>query len=144
MNHYHDLANAKDLLRQAKDHYETTRAVVEMGVMTLGKTVEDRKRELIVAVSQDVTYQGALADLRAAEYAVDTAQAVIDQLEAERREREWAIRARLTEALSTRGVDSEDDAYADAAWESAAGSYNGTTPRDHARAQRNMDEVFGG
>lgn len=109
MNLYHDLANAKDLLRQAKDYYETARAVVEMSVLTLGKNAEDRKRELTVATAQDVTYQQALAELRRAEYAVDTAQALIDQTEAERREHEWAIRARLAEALSGHAVASEDD-----------------------------------
>ena len=103
------LADARDELRRAKDHYETIRAIVEMGVMTTGKNAEDRKRELTVALSRDATHEGALELLRTAERHVDRVQAAIDVAEDERREREWAIRARLADALGDAGH--EDQAF---------------------------------
>lgn len=108
MNPYHELAEAKIELRQAKDHFETVRAIVEMSVTTTGKNAEDRKRELTVAVAKDDAYQAALGNLRGCEADLDRAQANIDAAEAERRDREWAIRARLAEAL---GGQREDAAF---------------------------------
>jgi hypothetical protein len=107
MNLYTNLAAAKDELRRAKDHEQTIRAIAEF-VELQGKSVDDRKRELAYILSQHANYRKALDHLRDAEYAVDQAQAAIDQSEAERRDREWAIRARLAEALRAINVESED------------------------------------
>jgi multidrug efflux pump subunit AcrA (membrane-fusion protein) len=95
---YQTLASAKDELRRAKDHEQTIRAIAEY-VELAGKNADDRKRELAFALFQDALYRKAQADLRDAEAAVDQAQSAIDQAEADRRDREWAIRMRLAEAL---------------------------------------------
>ena len=105
MTFYHVLAHRKADLREAKDHEQTVRAICEHTTETHGKTVEDRKRELSIALSQSSVYGSALRQLREAEQAVDMAQADVEQEEAERREREWQIRARLAEALGGRNED---------------------------------------
>ena len=109
MSLYHNLAAAKNGLRASKDHYETTRAICEMRVQTTGKNAEDRKRELTIALASDEDYIAALDDLRDAEAELDQAQAAIDAAEADRRDREWSIRARLAEALGRVNVTTEDD-----------------------------------
>lgn len=98
MNMYTDLVAARDELRRAKDHEQTMRAIAEAGEM-IGKTADDRKRELAFTLSQHDGWRMALADVRDCELAVDRAQARIDQAEAERREKEWKIRARLADVL---------------------------------------------
>lgn len=108
MNHYHDLAYEKNELRRAKDHEAIIRAIVESQTLTTGKTADDRKRELALALANHDGYRKALDELRKAEHAVDEAQAAIDAAEAERRDREWAIRARLAEALGRFNLDNED------------------------------------
>lgn len=107
-NLYTDLAAAKHQLRLAKDHHETVKAIAEMSIVTTGKNADDRKREMIAAIENDKTYIRAWNALRDAEYAADVAQAAIDQAEAERRDREWQIRARLAEALNRQHIESED------------------------------------
>lgn len=116
MNLYTDLAHAKDELRRAKDHEQTIRAIVEGPAQIFGKSADDRKRELSLLLAQDKNYKAALSELRDAEYAVDVAQAAIDQAETERRDREWLIRLRLADALQRQHVENEDgvsDAMAD-------------------------------
>jgi hypothetical protein len=132
MNLYTNLAAAKDELRRAKDHEQTIRAIAEF-VELQGKSVDDRKRELAYILSQHANYRKALDHLRDAEYAVDTAQAAIDQAEADRRDHEWQIRARLADVLRTINVESEDtvpDWPADKRLVS------------RATAQQQMDELF--
>jgi hypothetical protein len=107
MNLYTNLAAVKDELRRAKDHEQTIRAIAEY-VELSGKNADDRKRELAYILSQHAGYRKAQDVLRDAEYAVDQAQAAIDAADAERRDREWSIRARLAEALRTINVESED------------------------------------
>ena len=108
-----DLANAKDDLRQAKDHYDTMRAICEMQVATTGKTEADRKRELTVAMAQDDRHRAALHELRTAELTIDRIQAEIDAAEDERRADEWSIRARLADALAGRTEDAAFDYASD-------------------------------
>lgn len=109
MNLYYNLASARDILRRAKDHHDTIKAIVELQTETTGKNADDRKRELVAALSLNKNYVRALTDLRNAEAAVDQAQALIDAAEAERREREWQTRQRLAEVLSQHHVETEDD-----------------------------------
>jgi hypothetical protein len=117
---YDDLAIAKDNLRHAKDHEQTVKAICEMQIPTTGRNAEDRKRELIVALSQDGLYCSALFQLRAAEAHADRIQAAIDQAEADRRDREWAIRADLARALQGRHEDDVASAFQDRQMEGAA------------------------
>lgn len=108
MNLYTTLASAKDELRRAKDHEQTIKAIVESTAETSGKNADARKSELTLVLTQNSLYRSALEELRTAEYNVDVAQAAIDQAESERREREWAIRSRLADALSRQHIESED------------------------------------
>lgn len=105
MTPYHILAHAKAELREAKDHEQTVRAICEHTTPTTGKNADDRKRELTIALSQSDVYGSALRQLREAEYAVDRAQADVEHAESDRRDREWAIRADLAEALAGRNED---------------------------------------
>lgn len=133
------LVEAKFNLRNAKDNYETTRAVCELAVTTTGKNAEDRKRELTVAVANDETYKSALDWLREWELKVDRIQAQLDTAEDERREREWAIRARLADALG--GSGHEDQAFDQQADRRVINTvWNVSGARD--RAVREMDELF--
>jgi hypothetical protein len=129
MNLYQTLASAKDELRRAKDHEQTIRAIAEY-VELAGKNADDRKRELAFVLSQDALYRKAQADLRDAEAAVDQAQAAVDQAENDRRDREWAIRARLAEALKGQ--------HENAAFELASDQ----RMVGRAKAQAEMDELF--
>lgn len=150
MNPYHELAEAKIELRQAKDHFETVRAIVEMSVVTLGKNAEDRKRELTVAVAHNDAYQAALSNLRGCEADLDRAQANIDAAEAERRDREWAIRAKLAEALerlhlpkaSNDDIDWHDLHFQAEQRRLETVERDLRSPAARAQAQREMDEVF--
>lgn len=137
MSIYHELAQAKIELRQAKDHFETVKAIVEMGVVTTGKNAEDRKRELTVALAQDEAYQAALGNLRGCEGDLDRVQAIIEQDEAERRDHEWSIRARLAEALGRLGLDTEDQIPDWLQDRRAQHRAVGLT-----QAQREMDDLF--
>lgn len=133
MNLYTNLASAKDELRRAKDHEQTIRAIVESTAEISGKTTDDRKRELAFALTQNPVHKEAQADLRDAEYAVDMAQAAIDQAETERRDREWSIRARLADALSRQHIESED----------AVPDWLATKRAEaHIKAHIEMDELF--
>ena len=130
MTLYHHLAAAKDNARRAKDHYETIRAIVESQIVTNGKNAEDRKRDLIVGLSNSDIHRDALDELRNAEHAVDEAQATIDQAEADRRDHEWQIRQRLAEALGGQHEDMSFDLTAD------------RRLIGRAKAQVEMDELF--
>jgi hypothetical protein len=108
MTIYTNLANAKDELRRAKDHEQTMRAIAEYTELS-GKNADDRKRELAFVLSQDDGWRKAQNDVRDCEVAVDRAQAVIDQDESERRDREWKIRARLLDQRQAAHVGSKID-----------------------------------
>lgn len=108
-NLYTHLAHARDELRRAKDGEQAIRAIVEGPAQIFGKSADDRKRELALLLAQDAAYKSALRQLRDAEYTVDMAQAALDQAEQERREKEWSIRQRLTDALERQHVATEDD-----------------------------------
>lgn len=117
---YDDLAIAKDNLRRAKDHEQTVKAITESMTETNGKTVDDRKRELTLALSQDGIYTQALFQLREAEAHADRVQATIDQADADRRDREWQIRAKLAEALAGRNEDDLPGHFQDRQMEQSA------------------------
>lgn len=131
MNLYTDLAYARDELRRAKDHEQTIRAIVEGPAQIFGKSADDRKRELAFLLANDTAYKSALTYLRGAEYTADMAQAAIDQAEQDRREREWAIRARLAEVLNRQHI-AHEDAVPD--WLS--------DKRTASMAKQQMDELF--
>lgn len=141
MTPYHELAAAKAKLREAKDHEQTVRAICEHTTPTTGKNADDRKRDLTIALSQSGVYAQALRQLRQAEQAVDTAQANVEHADAERRDREWAIRARLAEALAGRNEDDLPGAFQDRQMEGAARLRIVQSARE--QAQYNIDEVFG-
>lgn len=137
-----DLASARAALRAAQDAYKLETAAAEQRAIaalngSAGKNEDERKRNLTLALAQDAAYTQALTWLRSAEFAVDRLEAALARQQDARREREWAIRLRMVEALEARAVypdDGEpmdavmDDEIADAAWENAHGTYNGRVP----------------
>lgn len=141
MTSYHILAHAKAELREAKDHEQTVRAICEHTTPTAGRNADDRKRELTIALSQSDVYGSALRQLREAEQAVDIAQADVEQEEAERRDREWQIRARLAEALAGQNEDDLAGHLQDRQMEGAARLRIVQSTRE--QAQYGIDEVFG-
>jgi len=142
MNLYTDLAAAKDELRRAKDHEQTMRAIAEAVELT-GKNADDRKRELAFILSQHAGWRTALADLRDCELAVDRCQAAIDQLEAEQRDREWKIRARLADALHGQREDTAFDRVSDQRlFIRAKIERDLRDPDNRAQAQREMDDLY--
>lgn len=136
---YDDLAIAKDNLRRAKDYEQTVKAITESVTPTSGKNAEDRKRELTIALSQDGIYTQALFQLREAEAAVDRAQADVEAAEAERRDREWQIRADLARALAGQGEDEIAGNFQDRQMEQSARlrtSDGGHTLETHRNCRR--------
>ena len=123
MNLYTDLVAARDELRRAKDHEQTMRAIAEYTELG-GKNTDDRKRELAYVLSQHDGWRKAQADLRDCELAVDRCQARIDQVEAERRDREWRIRAQLVDLISASKTNQRID------WKNSS-------------AEQLIDELFG-
>lgn len=153
MNLYTDLAYAKDELRRAKDHEQTIRAIVEGPAQIFGKSADDRKRELAFLLAKDVLYKKSLEELRYAEYAVDQAQAAIDQAESERREHEWAIRSRLAEALEKLHLSksADDIDWHDLHFQTEQRKFDAVqtqhecdlrSPTAQAKARAEMDELF--
>lgn len=145
-----DLANARIALREAKDHYETTRAICELAVQTTGKNAEDRKRELTVALADDPRHTRALSRLRACETQLDRIQAEIDAAEDARREREWAIRERLANSLEHLHIarqEADDIDWHDLHFQTEQRRFNAIerdlrNPSAREQAQREMDELF--
>jgi hypothetical protein len=137
-----DLASARMALRAAQDSYKLATACAEQRAIaalngSVGKNEDERKRNLLLALAQDVAHTQSLTGLRSAEFAVDRLEAAIERQRDARREQEWAIRLRMVEVLEARAVYPDegepmdsvlDDEIADAAWEDAHGSYNGRVP----------------
>lgn len=130
MTLHHNLAAAKAQLREAKDTLETTRAIAEMGIVLTGKSADDRKRELQAGLARDVAYRQAVHVYRRAEAAVEQIQADLAAAEDARRDREWAIRAKLADALAGQ----RDDAAFELSMDRRMVS--------RAHAQADMDDLF--
>jgi hypothetical protein len=95
--------SARDAVALSKAQAEQ-RAIDEVGgdVKALGSNEPARERALTIALAGDEAYQDALRELREAEYVLATTKAAQDEWEAERRTREFAIRAEFNDLLRTR------------------------------------------
>ena len=118
------LASVRDQLRHAKDTLTLTQAEAEQRAIDLaggaiGKNEAERTRALTLALARDSAYRGALTAVRVYEAEVDRLEALLEGAKDARRVDEWAIRARLADALLTAGVLSDsldtngDDAFDD-------------------------------
>jgi hypothetical protein len=110
------LAAMEIALKQAKDEYEQVKAYRERKAIgelngSAGKNEEERRRNLAVALAEDVVYQEALGQLRDAEANVTTAQAELEIANDQRRAEEWGIRLQMTITLDRQRIfpDSSDD-----------------------------------
>ena len=107
-----EYAQARAELRRASDVYELAKAASEAQICArangeLGKNAEDRKRNLQVALGQGPDYLQALDTVRRWEQRTEHLQALIDAQTDIRRRDEWAIRARLVDALLALGASGE-------------------------------------
>jgi hypothetical protein len=117
------LAAARDQLRHAKDIHEMVRAETEQHTIdqaggSIGKNEAERTRALVLALNRDPRYRGALTQIRICEAEVDRLEALLEGARDARRVEEWAIRARLADALLYAGVQSDHtDRTGDAAFD---------------------------
>lgn len=98
-----DLAEARAALREAKDDYETMKAIHEQAAIDCGdaggKNAEERARSLTIALSQNTAYLEARQRLREAEYAVDQLATDIAIAEDERDADKLRVRDAANQAL---------------------------------------------
>ncbi len=95
------LAEAKIQLRQAKDDYQTRKAMCEYQALLSGggKNKEERDANAAQALRSDEAVNEALGSLRDAEAAHDRAEADVAVMEYERRARHIAVLDRQAAAL---------------------------------------------
>lgn len=111
-----DLTEAKAALRDAQDDYKLTRAQSEQQAIAggiNGKNADERERNLLVALNDDLYHNRALARLRGHEHTVDRIEAQLESLLDDRRAWEWSIRSALIDALGQSGKD-DTQAFDDA------------------------------
>lgn len=117
------LALMRDQLRHAKDILTLTQAEAEQRAIDaaggqIGKNEGERGRALTLALMRDSHYRGALTAMRCHEAEVDRLEALLEGAKDARRIEEWAIRARLADALLTARVFGDrDDATGDGAFD---------------------------
>lgn len=101
MNLRMQLAEAKIVLRQAKDNHQTCKAIVEYQALLQGggKNKEERDANAAQALRSDPAVSTALGDLRDAEAAHDRAEAELAIFEDERRAKHIAVLDRQAQAL---------------------------------------------
>jgi hypothetical protein len=105
------LTETRITAREAREDFATTRAMAETriiekvgGEKALGANAEARERALLPALRSDDDYIGCLAAVRELEATAERLEAELEGLRDERREREWAVRLRLVQALERRGA----------------------------------------
>lgn len=98
-----DLATARIALRAAEDTEATLRAIISGQAQGTNDTA--RKASTAELLMHSDEYQDALSELRAAQAAVDHAQAAVDIANDDLRRAELAARERLAEALSGKRAD---------------------------------------
>lgn len=106
INPRYELAAARVALRAAEDGESTLKAIISMQAQ--GSNDTQRKghaAELLLLHSDD--YQDALRAARAAQAAVDYAQAAVDVASDDLRRAELAARERLAEALMGKRADNQ-------------------------------------
>ena len=95
------LAEAKIQLRQARDDYQTRKAICEYQALLSGggKNKEERDANAAQALRSDLAVAEALGSLRDAEAAHDRAEAEVAVLEDERKTKHIAVLDRQAAAL---------------------------------------------
>lgn len=120
------LAAVRDQLRHAKDTLALSTAEAEQRAIDLaggqvGKNEAERARALTLALSRDSAYRAALTAVRCYEAEIDRLEALLEGAKDARRVDEWAIRARLAEALLVAGIPSDQlDTNGDSAFDDTA------------------------
>ncbi len=106
------LADKRAELRGLNDRLPWARAQAETRVITqagdekaLGSNAEARARALTLALYADDAYLATLSEIRAVEREIADLESELEGLYDQRRASEWAIRARLVDALLGQGFD---------------------------------------
>lgn len=129
----YDLVGVRAALANVSAELVTAKAVAEQRAIDapggdekkIGANETARARALIIALADDLVYQETVQRYRNLAEAVERTEAVLEEAIDVRREREWAIRLRLAEALDGKRVTSDrherinEDAFDDAATEQA-------------------------
>lgn len=102
-NPRYDLAAARIALRAAQDGEATLKAIITGAAGGTNDT--QRKAHAAMLLQESDDYQDALRELRAAEAAVDHAQAAVDVASDDLRRAELAARERLAEAIAGKTAD---------------------------------------
>lgn len=94
------LADAKIQLRQAKDDYQTQKAICEyQALLQGGRNAEERAANAAQALRADPAVSEALGSLRDAEAAHDRAEADVAMMEDDRKAKQIAVLDRQAAAL---------------------------------------------
>jgi hypothetical protein len=123
---HHTIATARMRSQVAKEDLKVAKARAEMDIIsrlngTLGKNAEERERQLLIGLSEHSAYQYALSLARAYEEQLLQAEADLALYLDVRRQDEWAVRAKLVNALERRAIFAEsDESSAEAVMDSAS------------------------
>jgi hypothetical protein len=101
------IADLHSLLRETKQAMDLAEARIT-GTIT-GKNAEERKANLTIALATDQEHRTLCYNYEQTTTRLERCEAELEGLKDERREREWTIRARLADALISRGVQSDSD-----------------------------------
>lgn len=99
----------REYLIEARAEAEV-RAIEGAGEKGYGKNDAERNRYLILALKADEHYQDEIDALSVCETEANAASVALESACDERREREWAIRARLADALLGASQDEQAEA----------------------------------
>lgn len=119
-------------LRSEHRRHKEIMAQREARVQVNGKNAEERKNALLIALAADDTYCESYQACEDITLDIDRYEAEIEYAKDQRREREWAIRLRLVEALERRGLedDGRDGAFDEVADQLAwNANMNGARPK---------------
>lgn len=128
------LVNTRADLRDAKDALAVAEARVASA--TNGKNAEERKTNLVLALSQDGEYCRLLTQVRQCETKIEQNEADLECFKDQRRADEWGVRLRLVEALERKGREDDgrdsgfDEAADDEVWQNTMRSIAGEPDED--------------
>ena len=111
----YELVEYRIALRNLDDTYILTRALAEQRIIDaaggdkgLGANEGARARALVIGLASDGDYQASAGARRSLTDAIEHLEREVEDARDLRRDVEWAIRARLADALDRRGVTSDD------------------------------------
>lgn len=149
------LVDCRAAYRQTKDLYDLAKARATQDIQPQGKNAEERAVALTLALNEHDAYKEAHKALRAAETAVERAEANLESALDGRRAAEWQVRSKLADGLFRAGVDHDGqiddeafdatvddlvDEYADFVAREIEGEPDDDSDFDEALAEEMRDE----